>query len=80
MLRLLTFLKSLFWHIYGGSPKSSQSIINYRYSICESCEFLDKINSQCLHCGCNISNKKIFLNKLAWADQKCPINKWNNIK
>jgi hypothetical protein len=30
-------------------------------------------------CGCAISNKKIFLNKLAWADQECPIGKWKKL-
>jgi uncharacterized paraquat-inducible protein A len=74
--RIATFLKSLFWHIYSGSPKSSQNEINHRFSICSSCEFFDHKNSQCLQCGCNINNRKIFLNKLAWGDQKCPINKW----
>lgn len=78
MNRLVTFLKSLFWHIYSGSPKSSQETIDYRYNICVNCEFYDSENSQCLHCGCNLSRKKIFLNKLAWADQKCPINKWTS--
>lgn len=60
-------------------PKSSQDTINYRYSICLSCESYDKINSQCLECGCNLSNKKQFLNKLAWADQQCPIGKWARV-
>jgi glycosyltransferase involved in cell wall biosynthesis len=27
-------------------------------------------------CGCNINDQQIYLNKLAWADQKCPISKW----
>lgn len=76
IIKILTFIKSLFWHIYSGSPKSSQEVINTRYSICSDCEFLDKKNNQCLVCGCNINNRKIFLNKLAWADQKCPIDKW----
>lgn len=79
LIRLKTFLKSLFWHINRGLPKSSQQTINYRYSICSSCDKFDKINSQCLACGCNINNKRIFLNKLAWADQKCPLDKWNSI-
>lgn len=79
LLRLKTFLKSLFWHINRGLPKSSQQTINDRYNICLSCDKLDKINNQCLVCGCNINNKRIFLNKLAWADQKCPLNKWNSV-
>ena len=36
----------------------------------------DSQNSQCLVCGCNLSRKKIFMNKLAWADQECPLSKW----
>lgn len=74
--KISTFLKALFWHIYSGCPKSSQELINARYSMCQSCEYLDPINSECLQCGCNINSKKIFMNKLAWHDQKCPINKW----
>lgn len=80
LIKFKTFLKSLFWHVSRGLPKSSKSTIQYRYSICLSCDSFDKINSQCLECGCNINNKSVFLNKLAWADQKCPLNKWEEIK
>lgn len=76
LIKLTTLLKSLFWHIQRGLPKSSQSTINYRYQICISCDQFDDSNHQCTVCGCNISNQKIFLNKLAWADQQCPLNKW----
>ena len=76
MHRVLTFLKSLFWHVSLGMPKSTRSQINKRFEICSSCDMFDTKNSQCLICGCNINTKKIFLNKLAWADQKCPLNKW----
>ena len=78
-LKLKTFLKSLFWHIALGLPKSSQKTIDHRFNICLSCSSYDKKNKQCLECGCNISNKKIFLNKLAWADQQCPLNKWTSL-
>lgn len=74
--KTLTFIKSLFWHAYFGFPKSSQTLIKYRYKICYDCDKFDHLNSQCLVCGCNINQKKIFLNKLAWKDQKCPENKW----
>lgn len=73
---IIIFIKSLFWHIYSGSPKSSKDQIMQRYGICCVCEFFDNKKSRCLHCGCNINTKKIFMNKLAWSDQKCPINKW----
>jgi hypothetical protein len=74
--QIATFIKSLFFHIGAGFPKSSQETINYRYSICEQCDSFDKIESQCIECGCNINKRRIFLNKLAWLDQQCPLNKW----
>lgn len=73
---IINFSKSLIWHVYAGFPKSSQQLIDERFAICNACELFDKTNSQCLECGCNINNKKMFLNKLAWADQKCPLNRW----
>jgi len=76
-MKLITFLKSWFWHLYSGSPKTTKSQLMYRYGICSICEFYDDAKSQCLQCGCNVNTKRIFMNKLAWADQKCPINKWH---
>lgn len=77
--KILTFIRSLFWHVYKGFPKSSRSQINTRYNICINCEHFNQQLSQCGICGCNINNKKTFLNKLAWADQECPINKWGKV-
>lgn len=76
LIRLKTFIKSLIWHISNGLPKSSKDTIAHRYSLCIVCDSYDSENKQCSECGCNISDKSIFLNKLAWADQKCPLNKW----
>lgn len=78
-IRLKTFIKSLYWHIQRGLPKSNQKTINFRFAICQECDRYDSINKQCTECGCNINNRKQFLNKLAWADQKCPIGKWDSI-
>jgi uncharacterized paraquat-inducible protein A len=79
LLRIQTFLKSLFFHVWNGFPKTTQSEIFDRYSICIECENFNPKKSQCDICGCAISKKSIFLNKLAWADQECPINKWSKI-
>lgn len=62
-----------------GLPKSTKEEILHRYNICVNCEKFDSKNSLCNICGCNITNKKEFFNKLAWADQECPINKWNRV-
>jgi hypothetical protein len=77
--RVKTFIKSLWFHINAGFPKSTQKQILYRFNICLDCDKFDKLNSQCSVCGCNINNKKMFLNKLAWADQECPLKKWSKV-
>jgi rRNA maturation endonuclease Nob1 len=65
--------------VWAGFPKSTQEQINYRLNICLSCDKYDSNNKECSVCGCNINNKRIFINKLAWADQECPIGKWQKI-
>jgi len=80
ILRILTFLKSLWFHVYRGFPKATIEEINYRFNICNNCEYYDINEKICQQCGCNINQKKQFLNKLAWADQKCPIDKWDPIR
>jgi hypothetical protein len=79
IIKIQTFIKSLFFHIMLGLPKSTQQEIDTRYNICNQCEDYNIKNQECNQCGCFISKKKIFLNKLAWADQRCPINKWGPI-
>lgn len=76
MKRIFRFVKSLILHIFRGSPKSNQLLIDTRYKICTECEFFKQQQSICLLCGCNINQQRILMNKLAWADQKCPIDKW----
>lgn len=80
LLRLKTFIKALIFHIYAGSPKCSKKQILERFQICKSCDKYNATLSQCDVCGCNINDKKIFMNKLAWADQECPIGKWNKCR
>lgn len=79
ILRIKTFLKSLFFHVYNGFPKATRQEIMDRYNICEICDLFDKENMECSVCGCNINTKRQFLNKLAWADQECPVGKWHKI-
>jgi hypothetical protein len=79
LIRIKTFVKSLFFHVLSGFPKSTHKEIFDRYNICIECPEFNKYKSQCNICGCNISKKSQFLNKLAWADQECPIGKWNKI-
>jgi hypothetical protein len=80
ILKIKTFFKSLFFHIWAGLPKSSKQQILERFEICSvGCEMYDSAGGTCLMCGCNVNTKKVFLNKLAWADQECPLGKWQKI-
>lgn len=80
-IKIKTFLKALLFHVWSGFPKATQKEINTRFAIChDTCEFYNKEDSTCLACGCNVNQKKIFMNKLAWADQKCPVDKWPAIQ
>jgi len=79
LIKIKTFIKSLAFHIYAGFPKCSKEQISMRYNICTSCDMFNAKDQQCLMCGCNVTQKKVFLNKLAWADQECPLKKWSKI-
>lgn len=79
-IKLQTFLKSLWFHVYSGFPKTTKQEILYRYHICEQCDDFNKQKIQCNICGCYLSKQKKFLNKLAWADQECPLGKWPKIQ
>jgi len=77
--KIFKFLYAFFWHVFSGFPTCKKQEINERYQICILCDKYDPIKSICKVCGCNLSNRKEFMNKLAWADQQCPENKWMSI-
>jgi uncharacterized paraquat-inducible protein A len=78
--RISRFFYSLFWHCIEGFPTCSKEEILERYNICTSCEHYSKKpkseDATCNICGCNLTNRKEFMNKLAWADQECPKGFW----
>lgn len=83
--RMINFGKAIVNHVSEGMPKCTQEQINSRLEVCKGCELFNKTSEDtgfCSHssCGCNISKEQKFLNKLAWADQKCPIDKWGPIE
>jgi hypothetical protein len=80
LIRLKNFLNALWFHIWSGFPKTTKLELLERYKICQSCEWLNKNQKECNICGCLIDNKRMFFNKLAWADQECPVGRWYKIK
>ena len=80
--RLNNFGKALNEHIKMGQPVVNQEEVNNRLKHCHQCPLFKFNNNMvggiCTHnsCGCNITDTVEFFNKLAWADQSCPIGKW----
>jgi hypothetical protein len=76
LLKAKNFTVAAIAHLLNGSPTCTQEEIDYRFSICEKCNFFTGIACADKRCGCNINDQRIYLNKLAWADQSCPQDKW----
>lgn len=72
--KIKNFATAVFDHLTLGMPMATEETIEKRYEICLNCENFS--NNSCRLCGCALNRNKKFVSKLAWADQKCPINKW----
>jgi len=82
--KAVNFVKASAQHVVKGRPRASLKVIQERFAICTKCEYFLSRNKQageCLHprCGCELSSRDVKRNKLAWADQKCPIGKWTAV-
>lgn len=76
LLKAANFTVAAIGHMLRGNPTCNQQEIDYRFSICQKCDFFTGIACADKRCGCNINDQIIYLNKLAWADQSCPQDKW----
>lgn len=77
--RIMNFLPALTSHLMTGSRKTTQEEMAQRLAVCKECPLF--MANTCTHdsCGCNIKDTQVFLNKLYWADQKCPLDKWEAV-
>jgi hypothetical protein len=80
--RILNFTKAATQHALSGNPTVTKEVMKQRLKICTGCELFkpntNEVGGICTHssCGCTIQDNLNYLNKIAWADQKCPIDKW----
>jgi uncharacterized paraquat-inducible protein A len=51
-------------------PRSDQSLIEERLTVCNSCEWFDKRLARCKKCGCFMRMKSTL------KQAECPIGKW----
>lgn len=76
------FGKSALNHALAGNPTVPEETMKERLEICRSCPLFklnhNQVGGVCTHssCGCNIQDNLDYLNKIAWADQECPIQRW----
>lgn len=76
------FGKSALNHAIAGNPTVPEETMKERLEICRSCPLFklnhNQVGGVCTHssCGCNIQDNLDYLNKIAWADQECPIQRW----
>ena len=75
LVRGLNFAAAMFRWVAAGRPVRSQSEIDERLAICQSCPQL--VENVCQKCGCACVEENSVLNKLALATEKCPIGKWS---
>ena len=79
--KIVNFIPAITIHTVDGFKEVTQEEIDRRFKICQECPLYKKLGEDsgiCTHrsCGCNVGQEKKFLNKLAWASERCPINKW----
>lgn len=84
--RITNFGKAVVKHIKTGRHHCTEEEKQERFSICQSnkCNLFRKYGNGgiCAHddCGCFIRSNGKFLDKLSWADSKCPVGLWNSIE
>ena len=80
--KVKNFTESLVGHITTGMKHCSDEEKLRRFEICKSNQcglFRAQDNGGiCAHddCGCYIRNNGKFMDKLSWADSKCPVGLW----
>jgi len=83
--RMINFGKAGFKHIMTGGKHCTPEQKRERYEICTSnkCGLFKAYGTGgvCAHddCGCFIRSNGKFLDKLSWADSKCPVDMWGPI-
>ncbi|MEM3063387.1 MAG: hypothetical protein QW303_07580 [Nitrososphaerota archaeon] len=75
------FLKELkHWQDNNMPLRKKENIVQI-FDICKNCEHFEhkyQDTGHCKICGCRLTSDQEFLNKIAWATTKCPLDppKW----
>ena len=83
--RAVNFTKAVTQHVMTGRKHCSEEQKAERFNICKSNQcglFLPNGEGGiCSHdkCGCYIRSNGQFMDKLSWAESKCPVDMWGPI-
>lgn len=60
----------------AGMPRRTPVEVDHIRFICRECEFFD--GDICTHkrCGCSVKQGRWWGDKVAWATEHCPVEKW----
>lgn len=78
-LRALSFLEALRRFVIRGRGRFlDEKKITERLAICIPCDHFT--GDGCDICGCCVNDKTTLFNKIALPTEKCPDNKWLEVK
>jgi hypothetical protein len=65
----------------GGFNLLEQGFIDFRHTLCESCQYKtqSRFRTYCALCACTLNKRRNPFNKLAHHDEECPIHRWRMI-
>lgn len=75
---MLQFTRAWIMHMLRGWPATPEHLRAERLKICQGCEHFR--DGKCGKCGCKIRTAAQWLDKLSWADQRCPLGKWGPVQ
>jgi hypothetical protein len=77
--RAANFARAGAQHVLSGSKYVDDATRQWRLEQCLACtQFYDPEKETCTHprCGCGIKKQRGIIDKLGWASQRCPIDRW----
>lgn len=77
--KAINFSSAVVHDVATGMQRCTEEEMDERIEICKTCPFYNHEDSSCNKCGCSLSRKKIYRNKLYWKSTGCPIGKWPDL-
>ena len=75
--RAFNFFKALAKHAGDGfKRRTKEQIEEILDTHCKRCKYFNGVICTHEKCGCNVNAEQKFFNKLSFASEKCPIDKW----